>query len=72
VDKQSLTNLHDVVASSLSSINVKNLPCYKLRTIEAEHGEDHYFEYKLRYSRPCDQMLFRVCNKRRLRSNFWG
>ena len=34
VDKQSLTDVHDVVASSLSSINVKNLPCYNLRTIE--------------------------------------
>ena len=67
-----LVTPHDVVASRLSSINMKNPRCRKFCAVQAAHGEDRCFEYNLKHSRPCDQLLFRLCNKRRLRSKFWG
>jgi pentapeptide MXKDX repeat protein len=61
-----------VVASSLSSISVKNPRCHKFCAVQAAHREDPCFVYNLSHSHPCDPLLFRRCNKRRLRSKFWG
>src|SRR3984885_4404581 len=67
-----LATLHDVVGTSVSSINVKNPRCHEFCAVQAAHGEDPCFEYNLSHSRPCDQLLFWLCNKRRLCSKFWG